>query len=161
MMASTFTRPVTRRALHFAAAAALVLVAGTAWGEPRFSVSADSTEVTDHRTGLVWQRCSAGQSYAAGTCTGSAATFTYEQALLHARSQPGWRLPNVKELSSLVDETRSFPAVDPIFPQTTANYFWTSSPLAGWTYYAWYVYFGYGGVSYNPRNNAYPVRLVR
>jgi len=161
MMTSTFTMPVTRRALHFAAAAALVLVAGTAWGEPRFSVSADSTEVTDHRSGLVWQRCSAGQLYAAGACTGSAATFTHEQALLHARSQPGWRLPNVKELSSLVDETRSFPAIDPIFPQTPADLFWTSSPRSHPPRIAWYVNFDGGSVGSENRGYAFPVRLVR
>jgi len=152
---------LARRALQFLVAAALLLVTAAAWGQPRFSISVGGTEVTDHRTGLVWQRCSAGQSYTGGVCTGAAAALTHEQAQVHARSQPGWRLPNVKELSSLVDEMGSSPSIDPSFPQTPSVAFWTSSPRAGAPGVAWYVDFGDGGAFYYSRNLAVRLRLVR
>ena len=48
------------------------------------------------------------------------------------------------------------------FPGTpVAWYYWTSSPYAGSSSYAWYVDFGYGFVGYNNRGTAHYVRLVR
>lgn len=35
--------------------------AGSALAQARYSFSEDGAEVTDSKTGLVWQRCSAGQ----------------------------------------------------------------------------------------------------
>ncbi|MDP3084027.1 MAG: DUF1566 domain-containing protein [Rubrivivax sp.] len=146
---------------------ALVLALGVStagvWAQDRFSISADGTEVTDSRTGLVWRRCSAGQTYSAGACTGAASAYTHEQALVHAAGQAGWRLPNVKELSSIVDTGRSNPSIDvAVFPGTpTSNVFWSSSPLAGYPSSAWMVWFGNGYVSSNSRVNGYLVRLVR
>ncbi|MCX8521150.1 MAG: DUF1566 domain-containing protein, partial [Rhodoferax sp.] len=66
----------------------------------------NGAEVTDRRTGLVWARCSLGQSWNGSTCTGTASTHTHEQALAQAQTAnvggaSGWRLPNVKELASL------------------------------------------------------------
>lgn len=154
-------QPVARLAA-LAALAWLALAAGGAWGQARFSVSADGAEVTDARTGLVWRRCSAGQVFDGSACTGTAATYTHEQALTYAKGQTGWRLPNVKELSSIVDSERAHPSIDPVaFPATPAWYYWSSSPLAGFPGYAWVVYFDYGVVNGSSRNYTYRVRLVR
>jgi hypothetical protein len=133
----------------------------------RYSYSVDGTEVTDRKTGLVWQRCSAGQSWSATTtCTGTAATYTHEAALSFAKTQTGWRLPNVKELSSITDKTRSNPAIDvTAFPATPSYVYWTSTPFAGDALSAWCVNFYLGNVNYCHRNGlssyAYHVRLVR
>lgn len=143
-------------------AVALLAALGSAQAEPRFTISAGGTEVTDNRTGLVWRRCTAGHTFSAGACNGVAATYTHEQALAYARSQTGWRLPNVKELSSIVDRGRSGPSIDvAVFPNTASEFYWTSTPWAGVPGSAWGVQFGEGGVGGSFRNFSYHVRLVR
>jgi Protein of unknown function (DUF1566) len=132
-----------------------------------FTVSADGQEVTDTKTGLIWRRCAEGMIASAGTCTGTASTFTHEAALTRASTQAtatgvAWRLPNVKELSSIADKSRSNPAIDTTaFPATPASYFWSSSPYVGDAGYAWGVGFGSGYVYGNGRNSSGYVRLVR
>jgi hypothetical protein len=121
-----------------------------------------SALVTDSKTGLTWQRCSAGQSFAAGTCSGTVNLYTHEEALAYAKAQTGWRLPSVKELSSLVDSSVIGPAINSAaFPATPSNYAWASSPYASDSSSAWAVYFGDGAVSASSRSNSYHVRLVR
>ena len=149
----------------------LLLAAGCVWADAPFTVSADGTEVTDGRTGLVWRRCAEGMAATGGTCTGTASTFTHEQSLTRARDQAtstsvAWRLPNVKELASIADRSRSIPAIDTVaFPATPANAFWSSSPNVGSAGFAWYVGFYNGNVGNFPRGSisgsAMPVRLVR
>ena len=102
-----------------------------------------------------------------GTCTGTASAFTHESALTRASTQAtatgvAWRLPNVKELSSIADKSRINPAIDTVaFPATPASWFWSSSPYVGYADGAWYVYFFSGYVFSNFRGNSYYVRLVR
>jgi hypothetical protein len=138
---------------------------GWAQADPRFTIGADGTEVTDNRTGLVWRRCSAGQSFSGGTCTGEAATYTHEQALAYARGQAGWRLPNVKELSSIVDTDRYGPAIDvAAFPGTPADpysWYWSSSARASDPASPWGVDFRVGGFRVFSRGSGNHVRLVR
>jgi hypothetical protein len=138
--------------------------AHTAQAQARYSYSADGTEVTDSKTGLVWQRCSAGQSWSAGTstCTGTAATYTHEAALSFAKTQTGWRLPNVKELSSITDKTRKNPAIDvTAFPAAPSGFFWTSTPRADDASGAWTVNFDNGFVFSGSRGYTFQVRVVR
>lgn len=142
--------------------AGVLLLAAGAGAQGRFAISAEGTQVSDSRTGLTWRRCSEGQSYGGGTCNGSASTFTHEAALAHARSQTGWRLPNVKELSSIVDDSRVGPAIDPtIFPATPSWDYWSSSPYVGYADYAWDVHLDHGHVGVNSRSDFNPIRLVR
>ena len=147
------------------AALALSLLAASAQSQARYTYSAAGDEVTDNQTGLVWRRCSEGQTWAASTCTGAAATYTHEQALARAQAQAGatgWRLPNVKELGSLADATRISPSIDlAAFPATSSAYYWSSTPYAGNSSDAWYVHFGDGYVYGSGRYYAYRVRLVR
>jgi hypothetical protein len=132
-----------------------------------FTVSADGQEVTDTKTGVIWRRCAEGMTASGGTCTGTASTFTHEAALTRASMQAtatgvAWRLPNVKELSSLADKSRSNPAIDAVaFPATPANWFWSSSPYVGSAGSAWVVDFYDGSVGNGYRDNTYYVRLVR
>ena len=139
-----------------------LLAAPAVWAQGRYTISASGTEVTDTRTGLIWQRCSAGQSWSGGTCSGSAATYTHEAALAYAQSQSGWRLPNVKELASLADRSRLDPAIDAdVFPGTPSYWYWSSSPVAGYADRAWGVVFDNGYFSSYNRGNDSHVRLVR
>jgi Protein of unknown function (DUF1566) len=129
----------------------------------RFTIN--DAEVTDKITGLVWARCSVGQTWTGSTCTGTASTFTHEQALQHAKSQEGWRLPNVKELSSMLDRGCQNPAIDSeAFPSTPSWKYWSSSPVAtDSARAAWYVDTYYGQVIlFDQRSNPYiHIRLVR
>ena len=63
-------------------------------------------------------------------CTGKPLLFTHEQALKHAATVEGWRLPTRRELFGLVDTQCSSPAIDTAaFPDTPAQLlYWTSTP---------------------------------
>lgn len=132
-----------------------------------YAISADGNEVTDQKTGLVWRRCSEGMTWDGSTCAGTAGIFTHEAALQRAATQTtstgvAWRLPNVKELASIADISRSHPAIDPTaFPATWSNAFWSASPHVTFGYEAWYVHFDYGNIYYDYRYRGYQVRLVR
>jgi hypothetical protein len=149
--------------LFFAACSLLPVAANAACPSLAGRFTANGAEVTDSRTGLIWARCSAGQSLSGTACTGTANTYTHEQALSYAASQSGWRLPNVKELASLADKGCQNPAIDSTaFPNTVSSGYWTSSPYVGYSSVAWNVYFFNGDVNgYGFRSSGYYVRLVR
>lgn len=133
--------------------AACVLTIAPAQAQSRYSYSTDASEVTDSQTGLVWRRCTEGMAWSGGTCTGTATAYTHEAALARAKTQTGWRLPNVKELASIVDRSRMNPAIDPaVFPATSTGWYWSSSPYAADSGYAWAVGFDYGVVTSYNRN---------
>ncbi|MBK5966669.1 hypothetical protein CCR95_21970 [Thiocystis minor] len=106
-----------------------------------------------------------GADRSGGTCTGTAATYNWSQALQRAdqstlTSQGDWRLPNLKELSSIVERACHDTSVDlGVFPSTPSNYFWSSSPHAHYPDYAWVVAFvdGHGAGT----GDSGHVRLVR
>jgi len=113
--------------------------------------------ITDNSTGLMWTQDDKGEG------------LDWENALAYAENSDyaghtDWRLPNVKELQSIVDYSYSpsasdaakvGPAIDPLFNCTPIineagnddyGYYWTSTS-AHFTsgepyYYAWYVAFG-------------------
>ena len=147
---------------HGCAAAAICLLLATPVFAQPYRYSADGSEVTDSKTGLIWRRCSEGQTWNGSTCAGTALAYTHEQALVHAQTQDGWRLPNVKELTSIVDRSRSIPAIDPTaFPATSTRWYWTSSPDAD-RVDVWMVGFYVGYVSdYSRGPETFYVRLVR
>lgn len=133
----------------------------------RFSVSADQQQVTDQSTGLVWRRCEEGLRFEAGACLGTALSFMHESALIRARtvateSGQGWRVPNVKELGSLIDRARRSPAVDTaFFPSTSSDYYWSSTPNVVIQSSAWWVNFASGEISNSSRLDSFRLRLVR
>lgn len=87
----------------------------------QYTISAGT--VLDNKTKLVWQRAVAPGSY---TWTAATSYCTNNTAALPGA---GWRLPSVSELLSIVDDSRSAPAIDPsAFPSTPPDLFWTSSP---------------------------------
>ncbi|MCF8459837.1 MAG: DUF1566 domain-containing protein [Flavobacteriales bacterium] len=108
----------------------------TSYGINNFFDNGDET-ITDSATGLMWQQSDNGN------------TYDWENGLSFAENlslagYTDWRMPNAKELQSIVDYTRSpnttsSPAIDPMFsctPITDPNgiggqygYYWSSSPL--------------------------------
>jgi Protein of unknown function (DUF1566) len=113
--------------------AVLLLASSWVYADAPFTLSTDLQEVSDTKTGLIWRRCVEGMAVSGSACSGTASTFTYEQALAHARAQADatrikWRLPNVKELYGITDASRR-PTIDAVaFPGTPANFFWSSTP---------------------------------
>ncbi len=103
--------------------------------------------ISDLATGLMWMT------------DDSDAAVNWDDALSYAENlelagYDDWRLPNVKELQSIVDYSGSFPAIDPTYFNITTGlednincYFWSStsayfSKQEPEYYYAWYVAFG-------------------
>lgn len=116
---------------------------------PRFTVSA--TEVVDGKTGLTWQRSVAPEAK------------TWADAKTYCPTVgANFRLPSVKELLTIVDFTRSEPAIDTaVFPGTKSASFWTSSPVAGSPPFAWFVGFESGVTNGLGVGETSQVRCVR
>ena len=113
-----------------------------------FIVHNDGT-VTHKKTNLMWKVCAEGQSWNAGSCTGTPSISTWDNALQNPQtlnvsggyaSYTDWRLPNRKELFSIVElkcynpviNEEVFPDMvsETTFPYTVPPYFWTSSPMS-------------------------------
>lgn len=130
----------------------------------RFAATGD--EVLDRYTGLVWKRCSQGQTWNGSDCTGTATTHTHEQAMIVAgQAAGGWRLPNIRELSTLADfgcYSTLLAAIDQTaFPRAPRGSAWSTTPRNLNTGYAWYVNFDEGDVQWTSRGSSLYVRLVR
>ena len=120
---------------------------GLAWPNPRFTVGTGNASkcVTDNLTGLMWVKNPDAVKrdwYAA---------IDYCEALDGSGGRGGytdWRLPNVKELTSLVDYENCNPALpDPHPFEGIVNWcYWTSTSLAGHPNQAFWVYIKYGAV---------------
>jgi hypothetical protein len=124
--------------------------------------------ITDSATGLIWQKCSAGLGTTIGNCsTGSISSYTWSSAISYCEGltlggRSDWRLPNINELGSIIDYTKSSnPTIDSTaFPNTQSYYYWSSSTYAQNTSYAWVVYFYGGGVYNGYKTSNYYVRCV-
>jgi hypothetical protein len=73
-----------------------------------------------------------------------------------------WSLPTEDELRNLAHTGRTNPAIDTdYFPNTAADWTWSSSPDANFSNGAWLVYFNDGYDGNDLKLRAYRVRLVR
>jgi Protein of unknown function (DUF1566) len=138
----------------------------------RFTSNADGTAL-DKYTGLIWKTCSEGQQWIVSTraCNKVAGTYTWQAALQGVQvlnSKGGfakykdWRVPSIKELSSLVETQCYRPAINArAFPGVGAVT-WSSSPDANDSKNAWSIDFGDGSVyTFSGKSASYQVRLVR
>jgi len=73
-----------------------------------------------------------------------------------------WRLPDLTELFSIADYSRSNPAIDTSkFTNTANSYYWSSTTYSTTTSYAWLVYFSYAYSSYTSKTTDNYVRCIR
>ncbi|MBN2109324.1 MAG: DUF1566 domain-containing protein [Deltaproteobacteria bacterium] len=132
--------------------------AGVAWPSLRFEDNSDGT-VTDSLTGLEWTK----NAYLAG------ATMTWQQALDYVKtlttgSHSDWRLPNERELRSLTDYSKSFPALPSAHPFTNVqsdDLYWSSTAFAYNTWCTWSVDMRHGYVDICCKPGFYNVWPVR
>ena len=115
--------------------------------------------VLDNKTGLAWQddyRDNAGEIK--NTTWQDALVYCHE---LRLGGRSDWRLPNIKELRSIVDRSRFNPTIDSVFTNVVSNYYWSSTTVVSDSSYAWFVFFEYGiDYKYIKSNKGY-VRCVR
>lgn len=141
--------------------------------DTQFVVHGDGT-ITDTSTALMWKQCLEGLNGI--QCQNgilNETNWSDALAIPHALNNSGgfagyadWRLPNIAELVSLVEEQCSSPAInESVFPNTSNKFTWTGSP----DYYndtaTWSVDFNIGATGSITREtsggNNYPIRLVR
>jgi hypothetical protein len=102
-----------------------------------YDFSAPDT-VIDRVTGLIWERRLGGSAL----LWREARQYCASLAIGGARP---WRLPTLIEMTSLVDFSRSVPAIDQVaFPDTLQGNFWTATPVSTSEVEAWYVAFSTG-----------------
>jgi hypothetical protein len=132
----------------------------------------------------MWKVCSEGQSWSKQSdntvsCSGNGKRVQWKEALelVNNHTFPAidgysdWRLPNIKELASLVALDRDNPSINStIFPNTPSSSFSSSSPSPdarccgihkGKKEESWIIEFDYGFYEDRDRDNSYFVRLVR
>ena len=160
--ASAFDR--SRSESHF-----VRLVRGAQWTGARYLIGTEiypgdaaNNVAIDRKTGLIWRRCEEGRVWNGSTCAGSEGLRPHELALSDAASKNGWRLPNAKELGSLVDRSRFNPALDTAFLSViSGSETWSSSPAVNLPGSAIEIDFYDGYVSSSSRNVLTARRLVR
>ena len=132
---------------------------GLKWPEPRFH--ADANLVLDRLTGLVWPRnANLGEFPMTWPETlDFVAQMNREQALGH----DDWRLPNRRELRSLMSYQAKKPALPDGHPfqDVVLGWYWTSTSAAINPAYAWYVHMEGARMFYGRKNQYYMLWPVR
>ncbi len=137
--------------------------------------------ITDNNTGPVWEKKddnNVNPLHDVDNTYTWANAFAVHMAGLNAGAgfagHTDWRLPNVKELQSIVNYGNFAPAVSSSFNTgcssgctvtscscTAADNYWSSTPYAGSSSFAWSVYFNDGLVLLDAKSNSLRVRAVR
>ncbi len=127
------------------------LLLGNDWPRPRFTI--ESGVIHDRLTGLGW---------AASDMTGGSVSWPEAfDAIQQANREKldglsSWRLPNINELTSLVDCSRHTPALPKGHPvQGMKDGYWSSTTSFFETDWAWVLYLNKGacGVGHKPGNH--------
>jgi hypothetical protein len=147
----------------------------------RFVDNNDGT-VTDLWTGLMWKQCIEGMvTDGAGGCLFQTDPITYSWSDALQRvvdvnaglagehlNRAGWRLPNVKELYSITEQSCEDPAINENYfpltynpPLSTLLYFWSSTEYASAGAGIWFINFNRATIITTGATSLRHVRLVR
>jgi len=133
-----------------------ILQKGVAWPAPRFIDHRDGT-VTDNLTGLMWTK----------NANLPKGNTTWQEALDYVKTlstggHSDWRLPNRKELFSLIDRGKLDPALPEGHPfqNVESECYWSSTPYASDSDHAWIVHM-WDGLVRNDQGYRYYVWPVR
>ena len=145
---------------------------GAGNGAPlKYEECADGLTVADLNTGLLWERKVEGNALCTDFLHRTNSSCTWGQATgvwiddVNIEVYAGfddWRLPNVRELQSIVDYGERAPAIDPTFPgETFKNAYWSATSDTVGTSDAWFVNFN-SGIMFTFYKGAFAqVRAVR
>ncbi len=142
--------------------------------------------ITDRNTGLMWEKKLAdgglhdwGRTY---VWSGDGTEETVWDWLDDVNAEDGtgfaghddWRIPNAKELQSIIDYQLDSPSIHPIFSApctegcsgtacscTKPDIYWSSGSVVSSPTSAWFVDFIIGGVSASGKTDPFFVRAVR
>jgi hypothetical protein len=145
---------------------------GITWPIPRFTDNLNGT-ITDNLTKLIWTK----NAYAIQTTWGNALSFANDLAsgsygLTDGSKAGDWRLPNVRELQSLVDYGFSNPALPNTlgtgkwtegqpFTTVASGMYWTSTTNSNVTGNGVYVNMSQGQVNFTDKDANLSVWCVR
>ena len=123
--------------------------------EDRFVDHGDGT-VTDTCTGLMWQQDTGNNGNA--VALGRALVYCEN---LELAGHDDWRLPNLRELLSIVDHGRVDPSIDPVFG-ALSSFYWSSTRYApAAADHLWTLYFGSGFFTNDGISALNNIRAVR
>jgi hypothetical protein len=138
---------------------------GVAWPSPRFTDNNNGT-ITDNLTGLVWLKnanCFGTRTWA--QALNDANTLANNHCGLSDGSTAGqWRLPNVNELESLINDAQPKSASwlnTQGFSNVQSDWYWSSTTNADDTDYAYFVGMSNGYMDYDDKDSTYYVWPVR
>ncbi len=124
------------------------------------TISGDDV-VLDRATGLMWPRVGTALGCNNGVSIAWADGITYLEALDFA-GFTDWRMPNVRELMSMIDYKLYVPAApEPPFINTTDSEYWSSTTYIENTLNGWSVNFFDGVVRQYLKINTFKIRAVR
>jgi Protein of unknown function (DUF1566) len=134
----------------------------------RFIPPGNGSQVVDDLHGLIWRRCLVGQNWNGARCTGTATRMDWLAALSLEGALSAWRVPNIKELASLINPDKAvgtgvvlvdedaFPGID------GSEMVWSSTPSSALGFDSLAVDLRSGQVSYGgDRSTLRTVLLVR
>lgn len=177
--ASTIQLPKTGMATCYNAAGTVIDCAGTkqdgelqngiVWPVQRFTDQGNT--VTDNLTGLIWTKDA--RTPGPALCN-PGSNKTWSAALVHVACLKSnaylgfsdWRMPNINEIKSLVDATRSNPSLSSGHPFTNVldqvnNHFWSSTTMSGSPAFAFEIFMENGILGYENKESSLPVWPVR
>jgi hypothetical protein len=146
---------------------------GVAWPNPRFTDNGNGT-VTDNLSGLIWLKnanCFSTRNWT--TALNDANTLSSgECGLTDGSAEGAWRLPNRRELESLVNLAYASPALSNAtgtakwtegnaFSGVQSSNYWSSTLYADGTHFVWHMNLRDSFVSYDGKSNGYFVWPVR
>ena len=117
--------------------------------------------ITDNATGLMWPKDGNGAGCFNHDTKDWLDAITWAEALDFA-GHTDWRMPNLKELLSILDARYWSPAIDPsFFINTGVEAYSSSTTRAQYTATNWFVHFSAGTIASTAKTTPIHVRAVR